>query len=314
VTPVRASRHHRYPFRRALTQLGRLTALAATAAGVSSVIGAGAAEAAGAAGGAVDTVRTVVDAATRTGTLSAAVSFRLVAARVFGPAPTPVTGSGAFDFSAGRGRVELHKSNGTETVVFLTESIFVHQAGTARLLPPGKTWISAGLTEAALSTNFPQFVVQSEGLNPVFLLREVAWGAAAATPVGPIVQGGSRADGYAVSVDLQRAAQAANGPVAAAYAKAIGLQLSALGTGTAAPTGAGVATVHVRIWIDAGGRVVRLQASPPGAGVGTTTMSLSSFGAAVRAAAPKSAKVADIASLSPGGERENNGGGDSDGA
>jgi hypothetical protein len=72
--------------------------------------------------------------------------------------------------------------------------------------------------------------------------------------------------------------------------------------------------VEMRVWIDGGGRVVRLQASPPGSGVGVTTMELTAFGGAVHVSAPPSSRVADIASLAPGGERENNGGGDSDGA
>jgi hypothetical protein len=43
-------------------------------------------------------------------------------------------------------------------------------------------------------------------------------------------------------------------------------------------------------------------------------MTFGSFGTPVHVSAPSRTVVADIASLSPGGERENTGGGDADGA
>jgi hypothetical protein len=259
----------------------------------------------------------VKSAAARTQVLTASVSLDLEAAKVFGAATAPVTGVGVFDFRSGRGRAVLKQATGPETVIFEPASVFVRQPSTtanagASGLPKGKTWISAGLTESpALTTNFPQFVVQAEGTNPVFLLAQVTWGAVSAAPLGRAAVNGAPADGYLLSVDLARAAAGATGPAGPAFARAIGYELTALGSGASATA---TQLEPVRVWVDADGRVVQLRASPPGSGVGVTTVVLSSFGASLHVSPPPSSQIADIAYLSPGGERENNGGGDSDGA
>jgi hypothetical protein len=258
----------------------------------------------------------VRSAALSTQAQTASVSIRLEAAQVFGVAAQPVTGSGVFDFRTGAGKAVLNQPSGAETVIFEPASVFVRQpsagAGAgASALPRGKTWISAGLTESpSIRTNFPQFVVQAEGTNPVFLLDQIVWGAVSAAPLGRSTVAGAPAEGYLAGVDLGRAATGASGPAGAAFARAIGYELTALG----ATSSQSSTPVGVRVWIDTAGRVVRLQASPPGSGVGVTTMDLSGFGAVAHVSAPPSSKVADIVTLSPGGERENNGGGDSDGA
>jgi hypothetical protein len=254
----------------------------------------------------------VAEAADRTLQQTAVVSVDLAGARIFGTAGPPVLGTGAFDFRGEKGRVLLHQPSGDETVIFEPASVLVRQPpSTAGGLPRGKHWISAGLIESAtLTANYPQFVVQAEGTNPAFLLNQVAWGAVSAAPLesGPV--NGAETRGYLVDVDLGRAASGATGPSGAAFARAIGYELTAAGA-----VGAGATrTENVRVWIDPDGRMVQLQASPPASGVGVTTMSFSSFGVAVRVVVPPKAQIVDVASLSPGGERENNGGGDSDGA
>jgi hypothetical protein len=138
----------------------------------------------------------------------------------------------------------------------------------------------------------------------------VAWGAVSAAPLGRSAVAGEATEGDLVEVDLTRAAAAASGPPGAAFSRAIGYELTALG----APDAQAPARVAVRVWIDDRGRVTRLQASPPGSGVGVTIMELTAFGGTVRVSAPPSSRIADIVSLSPGGERENSGGGDADGA
>jgi hypothetical protein len=263
--------------------------------------------------------QTVSLAADRTLLQSVSVSIDLEAAQVFGGKAAPVRGTGVFDFAAGRGREVLLQPAGEEVVIFQPASVFVRQPlAAASALPSGKRWISAGLTESpALTTNFPQFVVQAEGTNPAFLLTEVALGDVSAAPLGSATVNGEQAQGYLVGVDLVRAesqAASASGPAGAsgaAFVRAIGYELTAAGATGATP---GTQIENVRVWIDGRGRVVQIQASPPASGVGVTTMTFSSFGTAVSVSIPPKLQIADVASLSPGGERENNGGGDSDGA
>jgi len=252
----------------------------------------------------------VTEALEATTTTSATVGFDLSPSQVFGPAQAPIVGTGSFDFVAADGHAQLQQPTGPEAVVFLPASVFVHQANGPTILPRGKSWVSAGLTETALATNFPQFVIQAEALNPVFLLQQAVWGAVAAAPLGPSTVDGRATQGYLVTVDLSRVTTAASGPAAAAFVRATGYQLNALST----TIPAGSTTDQVRVWVDDAGRVVRYQASPPGAGAGTISVTLGSFGTPVRVSPPSRKVVADIASLSPGGERENAGGGDSDGA
>jgi hypothetical protein len=244
----------------------------------------------------------VVAASKSTLGTSATVSFELEAAQVFGAAGKPVRGSGSFDFVSSRGQALLSQQTGPESVIFLPASVFVDQAGGAALLPAGKEWISAGLTEQSLATNFPQFVTQVESLNPGLILSEIQWGAVSAAPTSP------QAGQYSVEVDLVRAKSRASGPSAGAFGRAIGYQLTEM-------SGAAVATrLTVDVAIDGRGRVSVLRSSPPGAGMGTVTLSLSRYGSPVSVVQPARAQVVDISSLAPGGERENAGGGDSDGA
>jgi len=258
-------------------------------------------------------LQAVSSASRRTLSATAAVSLDLVAAKVLGASTAPVLGSGVFDFAAGRGRAVLSQPGGSETVVFEPSSVFVRQPTAVNVLPRGKTWISADLNEAEkLNTNFPQFVVQAEGVNPGFLLDQVAFGAVSAAPLARRVVDGSPASGYLVGVDLSRAGTTGgHGPASAAYGRAIGYEVAALDGGgpTSSPP-----IQEFRVWIDGSLHVVLLQASPPGSGVGVTTVSFSSFGAPVQIRVPPRSQTANVASLTPGGERENNGGGDADGA
>jgi hypothetical protein len=111
-----------------------------------------------------------------------------------------------------------------------------------------------------------------------------------------------------VQVDLVKAQSGAAGPSGEAFRRAIGYQLTEM-SGATVPT-----QITLYVGVDGGSRVATIQGSPAGAGVGTVAMTLTQFGLPVRVNPPSRAEVADISSLAPGGERENAGGGDSDGA
>ncbi|HEV3093790.1 MAG TPA: hypothetical protein VGY30_04665 [Solirubrobacteraceae bacterium] len=241
----------------------------------------------------------------------AGVEFKLEGASAFGPSRAPVLGSGEFDFPSATGveKIDLGEAGGrepgNEQALFLSERVYLQPKGLgSSVLPTGREWVSATLTGSdAVSTNFPSFVLQVEAVDPRLPLSELAGGAVAAAPTGVEPVGGVPARRYLVTIDLARALSALSGPDAAALGQAIQSEL-------AAPGGGGQTSIAV--WIGAG-RVLQMRSAPPGAGTGTATMTLCCFGEPVAVSAPPSARVVDIASLTPSGERENNGGGDSDG-
>lgn len=263
----------------------------------------------------------VVAAAKSTLRERAEVSVRLAASQALGIAGRDVTGSGLFDLSTGRGRVDLGQVTGPERVLFLPQAVFVAQAGGASVLPKGKVWISAGLTEQSLATNFPQFVTQAESLNPSLLLSELEWGSISAAPLAPV--GGGSA--YSVVVDLAKAQ--AGAASSSGSPGTVGAAGAAAGASSSAPafdraisdqiteqSGGSSPTLTAEVVVDHQGRVVSARGTPPGAGIGTVTLSLTGWGAAVSVVEPPRSQVVDISSLAPGGERENAAGGDSDGA
>ncbi|GAC1485643.1 MAG: hypothetical protein NVS1B9_03920 [Solirubrobacteraceae bacterium] len=239
--------------------------------------------------------------------------LRLVGAQVLGARGAPASGSGDFDFPAATGTASIdlpeHKGTerGTEHIVYQPGQVFVQpRAANAAVIPKGKTWVSATLTgKDSVRTNFPQFTLQIEAINPQLALDELAWGAVRATPLGPQKLDGIATQQFDVTVDLARALVAARGLAAPAFSGAIQSELAALGSRGSSMT--------IRTWVDDTGVVAKLRVSPPGAGVGTATMSLCCFDQHVRVRVPPAAQVVDVAALTPTGERENNGGGDSDG-
>lgn len=259
----------------------------------------------------------IVRAAART-TLSApaGVEFELRGAHAFGSSSAPVQGSGEFDFPSGTGteKIDLgeagHQEPGNEQLIFMPSRVYLQpKAPSTTVLPKGKEWVSATLAGSeTVSTNFPSFVLQVEGVNPQFLLSEIGGGAVSASPAGQASIGGVQARAYDVEVDLARALSASTGPLAPVFGAAIQSELSALAGGAQA---AGQQTA-MRIWV-AAGHVLRVQGSPPGAGMGDASMTMCCFGLPVEVLAPPRSRVVDITALTPSGERENNGGGDSDG-
>jgi hypothetical protein len=247
----------------------------------------------------------------------AGVEFELQGARAFGSSHAPVLGSGEFDFPSATGteKIDLgevgHQEPGNERVVFLPSRVYLQpKAPSTTVLPKGKEWVSATLAGSdAVSTNFPSFALQAEGVNPQLLLSEISGGAVTASPAGATSIAGVPARAYDVDIDLPRALSASTGPSAKVFGAAIQSELAALATGASS----GSQRTWIRVWLDGAGHVLRLQSSPPGAGLGVASMTLCCFGLPVAVATPPARRVVDITALTPSGERENNGGGDSDG-
>ncbi len=230
-------------------------------------------------------------AATRTLSLHATVSL------TFNGTSTTIRGQGTFDFGGGTGEARIAQVAGTETVVFQPTFVFDRppsQRGAG--LPAGKEWIAAEPSEhLADAASFAQFVLQIEGKNPFFLLAQVAWGATSAAPLATQTIDGASASGYLAMIDLPTAAAAASGPAAHAFASTIADEQRALGT-----SGVDGPRQPIRVWVDGAGRVVALEASPPGSGVGTTDMVITSFHGRIDAARPPKDQTVDLATLLPG--------------
>jgi hypothetical protein len=270
----------------------------------------------GSGGAGTAALKAVQGAATATLSGSAQVEYVLHGAKAFGASAAPVMGSGEFDFQAGVGaeKIDLGETGkqepGNEAAVFLPSKVYLQpKSFGAAVLPKGKEWMSATLAGSeSVSTNFPAFVLQAEAVNPQFLLAQLAAGASAATPLGIDLVSERPARVYEVTVDLPRVLSGLRGASAAVFGQAIQSELAAAPYGGAARS----SQATIVAWLD-GGRVVQLRTAPAGAGAGTVTMTLCCFGSDVAVKAPKPAKVVDITALTPSGERENNGGGDSDG-
>jgi hypothetical protein len=248
----------------------------------------------------------VVAAAASSLRSSSAVHMELQGARIGGVAPAPVSGRGAFDFAKSTGEIDLEVpapggASAVHRTLFLPTVVFVRPPSPrAASLPAGKDWIIATLDRIeSNSTNFPQFVLQEEGLSPLLELRQLFWGAVSAKVIAPRQLDGVSVPGFQVGVDLRKAAVIAtrSNP---ALALAIRTELVGLGT---AHSASGSSVIAERIWLR-DGKVAVIQLSPPGAGIGVTTTTLTRYGTRVSVGIPDLATVVDIAALTPAGEQE----------
>ena len=261
-----------------------------------------------------EALRAVQAAAAGVLTKTAAISVTLSGASVIGSGRSSVTAVGTFDFRSLRGTLTLVPSGGTihEPVVFTPTAVYVRPIGAGRL-PRGKTWTVADFSDPeALDANFPKLIAQTESLDPALTLSELVWGGAAAAPSGGDTVRGQATERYDVTIDLNRTVAAVSGPAAVPFGRAIASEIVALG-GSVTGGAAAPATTTARVWVTGDGQVARVDLSPPGAGLGAMSLTLSGFGTSVRADPPPRSQTVDVLTLGPAGERENRNGGDSDG-
>lgn len=250
-------------------------------------------------GGSSDPLGAVLSAARSTLSQNAQLTLTLRGAAVLGGAPAAVVAKGAFAFPAGLGYEAVQvpaargRAPGTSYLVFRPAEVDVdppvHTA-----LPRGRLWIAAAFPRSgAPDPRWPGLAEGLEGLSPQLLVEEIAWGATAASSLGQRVIDHVPSTEYAVSVDLERALAAASGPAAGAMRPAIREELAALRTGRSSPS------LRIAVWVDGPGRIARLQATVPGSGLGTVSMSLSGFGVGIPASLPAAAQTVAVGSLSP---------------
>jgi hypothetical protein len=256
----------------------------------------------------------VVAAAAKTSTLRSAFTMAFSHSSPTTGASTPLGARGLVDFSAPSGTITLELPGGSssqEQMVFLPGTVFVRPPSSSPPLQPGRPWIFANFADIAkYKVSFPPYIVQTECVNPALALSELAWGTTSAASDGTVEFNGVVTDHYRATVDLNQALAHASGPAAAVFAQTITSEIAASGGNTfTSPV-----SIRIETWVDGSGRLVGARLTPPGAGIGTVTLSLHRFGSTVHASKPPRAKVVDIAAMIPGGEQEALNGGDSDGA
>ncbi len=249
-------------------------------------------------------------------TLSTSANFDLAfsGVPVGSQSATPRDASGAVDFRSPAATIQLDLpsgSGGSERMVFLPDTVFIKPPASSPPLQAGRPWIFANFADIAkYKVNFPPYIVQTESVNPAFVLYELAWGATSAAPLGSATFGGHQTEAYLVTVNLVQAISHSSGVAVDVFGRALTSEIGAFGgSSTTAPP-----TMRVEVWVDGATRLVGVRHTPPGAGIGTLTMTLTRFGTVVHADKPPRSKVVDIAAMIPGGEQEALNGGDSDGA
>lgn len=247
----------------------------------------------------------VRDAATAIASGSALFRLTLSGATAFGATPANAQATGSFDFRNMRGSASLRPAGSAapEPVVFAPMAVYVRPPAPPGFLPPGTSWVVAHFADPGpLSRNFPQLVVQVESIDPGLAVEQLLWGGVDAADAGPDRLGPLRATRYDVTLDLARAAAHASGPARTPFALALAAQAAV------------VTRTRVHVWIADGGWLAGVQMLPRGAGVGVATMTFGAYGTSVVASPPPASQTADIATITPFGERENQNGGDADGA
>jgi hypothetical protein len=245
---------------------------------------------------------------------AATFSMALTRATVFGAHPSSATASGTFDYSTQQGTVAIAAAGSAspQLVVFTPQAVYLNPASAQGSQLGGRPWKAVRFSDSStLTKNLPDFVSQVESLNPALTLGELVWGSTAASLSGPDAVDGQPATRYEVMVQPAQALVNAPGGEPG-LAQALESQVSALAR--SAPAGPAFATFPARAWLSESGRLLRAELSPPGAGTGTMVLIIGAPIAALSFQPPAADQVVDLSSLIPSGERENQNGGDSDGA
>jgi hypothetical protein len=209
---------------------------------------------------------------------------------LFDPSIRIVGGRAAYNLDARLGFAFLdlqRRGNGSQTLWFdltPTSLLVDPEPPPSGTLPPGLVWISTRLSGAETLAG------QAEGLGPELPLDEIAWGAQKATHVGSSVAGHVPMDEYRVTVDLRTARAAAERLHLNALAAAIRSELRA----SASPR------LSLRVWLNGPGYVSRIDHVVPGAGLGTVSLTFTSFRLRYTGTLPSSSQTVPLAGISPG--------------
>jgi len=240
-----------------------------------------------------DPLHEVIGAAKKTLALSSVSYYvTLDGPRAFGPSIDVPGGRAAYDLRAGLGyeALTVQRRNADKRTLyldFLPAAVYVAPWPTPTgLLPAGKIWIAVAFAGPAAQANGP-LAPQLVGLAPELPLEEIAWGARAASHVGTRVVRHVPMEEYRVSVDLAKALSAAKRAGRVAVAAAIASELRADRSGR----------LSIAVWVTGAGHIARIDAEVPGSGLGTVSLSFSSFHARFNRNLPRRAQAVPLASI-----------------
>lgn len=203
----------------------------------------------------------------------------------FGAGAAVQTAHGAFDFSTATGSLTAQGE-----LRFLGDQLYSQLQGAGVVYAAAKPWVSADMAEVEdAPASLHQFVLQTESLNPMLAVSQLAWGLATVTV--PAGAGTGAVEAYDATLNMRHVLFHLGGPDQSAFQIVVLQELAAAGKS---------GTMTVAVWLDPAGRISRLRYTPPGAGLGTVTVDLSSFGIPVSVSAPPSSEVTNLTADLPG--------------
>jgi hypothetical protein len=240
-------------------------------------------------GGSGDPLHAVRSAASETLKQNAFATVTLDGQRVFAGTHAQVVGRAASVFPQGIAyeAIDLPAAGSAPAqrwfLTFEPRRVYLARVPALRL-PAGKSWVAVRSPPPPLDARETAFVAQAQGVNPQLYLDEIVWGSTAATKTGSSVIAHVPYTEYAVTVDLARAHERAAGTMRVAIEQQL----------RARPR------LRISVMVDGPGHVARLRVTPPGADLGTVTMTLTGFGAPIKGTLPDASSVADLGALPAG--------------
>jgi hypothetical protein len=225
---------------------------------------------------------------------SAQVHLRLSNGKAFGKPGRSLAGSGEYSFVDTQGFVRLKPE-----VIFAAAQLYVKTPAVPATSTAPRPWTFIDLDSLEVAeVKYQGLMSQVESINPALMLQVPAWGGVKAEVSD--AKGGAQT--FTVTVDLERAADHAAGPVQRTFVSVLKAQAGKQ------------RRIPVTVAVDHAGRVTRVSYSPPGIAVGTTTLSISGFGSSVDVRAPTQDQVTNLLQVLEAAEGETNGSGESNGS
>lgn len=292
-------------YKRTFRTLAALAVLAALIAGAVAMSGCGASAT-------LDPVARAAEVSSQQSGAHIAMTMQFSAPGLPGGSSYAITANGWFDEKAHSGEMSMDLSqlpgisalpggsgNGQVQVVFLYPTIYMNMPFLAGRLPEGKTWMKLDLSKAmqAAGVNASSFSSIDQS-DPTQFLQYLRASSGAVVKLGSEKVDGVASTHYDATLQLSRILE----HLPSGQQAMIKGALEKLGTAGAIP---------VEVWVDAQGRVRRMQMSLSGLGVAAgagasmaITVDFTSYGPGPTIVPPPASEVFDASSLAAAGLQE----------